>query len=1506
MKNKWLARFLAVALVASVLWEPTSIVSATDAMGIPEASEAVQGEGGEESILNSKESSLEWGDSEENAEETSKSEAPKDVDVGERGDSGQEEALQDGQNAEMAGEESVSEADEAGDVISAEEQAVLDNVETEEEVGGENGEGRQPEAYAGDVIASGSYRDVTWGIDAGGKLTVRGTGNFSSLTLQDRAPWYSARESITSAEIDVTGMTNASFMFYNCSNLQSVNLKNFDTKNVSNMWGMFHGCSGLKSVDVSNFDTRRVGNMGEMFQDCSSLTSVDVSNFDTGNVFYMDSMFAGCSSLTSVDVSNFDTGHVRYMDYMFWGCSSLASVDVSNFITGQVMYIERMFQGCSSLTSVNISNFDVGNARMWSEMFSGCSSLRAIITPYNLKRIIALPTNEGMAWYMPDGTQITVLPQNLDYSVEIKQLKIGEVPEEPVIPDNNPKITTTTEDINGSGITRVKYIPYYFKIQTDNTNELNVVTFSISEGRLPGGLTMNEQGEISGVPQEFGEFPLTVKAEYSEEEFQPSVAEIVVMIRDNTDAHVSNASDTGYSFVPSIGEETGMGSYVLRQIEDQIFEVTAPLEGFTEMTDLWLSGEKLTEGEDYVREGNQITLYAQTLQNKAIEGRNTLAAEFRTEGKGVKRAAQNFTIEIQKEEVIHLYRKDSLYQGKSITLFADITLGSASGSNSVEWKSSNSSIVAFDADGADSVKHSISVGSDGKAEASVQLYGISAGRVTITCKLDSGEEKTYRIAVNTDREEVDKLQSFILEWETAFNTYLKKLEQAMAGNAEKALDTAIEEQAEALMKADAESSDKLVRFPDPDTDQKIRKDVYKAVAQFLADNTVREFDLESVDVSDVNATKISIEIVNKICKVIDTDDYSYQFDDANVILRGINVREGIFRQIYYYKGKSDMEHVAQMNSTKAQVSKAVIAYLEELKKLEKKAAREVYSQMQKSLFGKNIKDLAKEAVKAQLLKAIEPYAKTLADSGLGKVSNNLNSCINYFQFAKKLMTLSTPDPQDPFALADTLDSMKSIEFESISISDKIVKKAMKEVDKAAKKLNQAMEDYIYLGKVPVGNSPVDWLKEKYSGLKAMFKCPVNVAVRNSMGEQVGYIGEDDLWFNEDTLYIEQTGDTKVIYSNGVELAFEVIGTGYGDLNCTFEEWEEGTAIGRVNYYDIPICKGKVLSAVVPGKNITAENIMVYEESGQISADESIVFEEYDTSMVHIACTANGAEGQAYGGGEYIRGDAVKLQAVAEDGFVFWGWQDSNGMLMSISQVYEFTAREDIALTALFVEHIEDERTDIVQDECMIAFDANGGTGIMMPIVVKSGSTFTFPECGFTAPDLHEFHVWQIGDAKYAPGDTYVFTDDAIVCAYWTEKSVELPPEPTEIPQPIVTEAPVASPSTEPGATAVPEETPMSSAQPEETPIPSAQPTVTSVPQPSSTPDSGHTNQDTDQSAGGDNVSSDANGGSSDANEINSPKTGEDTLVLWLLAAAMFVCGMAVLGKAIERKVTKDE
>ncbi len=207
-------------------------------------------------------------------------------------------------------------------------------------------------------------------------LTMLDTSNVTDMSYM----FYNCSQltSLDVSKFDTSKVINMSWMFYYCSNLTSLNLSSFNTSNVTTMHNMFAFCRNLTSLDVSKFDTSNVTNMVSMFADCSKLTSLDVSKFDTSNVTNMSSMFYGCSKLTSLDVSNFNTSNVTYMGSMFNGCSNLTSLDVSKFNTSNVTNMNAMFDSCRSLTSLDVTNFDTSKVTDLSIMFDSCRSLSAL------------------------------------------------------------------------------------------------------------------------------------------------------------------------------------------------------------------------------------------------------------------------------------------------------------------------------------------------------------------------------------------------------------------------------------------------------------------------------------------------------------------------------------------------------------------------------------------------------------------------------------------------------------------------------------------------------------------------------------------------------------------------------------------------------------------------------------------------------------------------------------------------------------------------------------------------------------------------------------------------------------------------------------------------------------------------------------------------------------------------------------------------------------------------
>ena len=100
--------------------------------------------------------------------------------------------------------------------------------------------------------------------------------------------------SIDLSELDMSNVTDTSYMFYNCMHLKSISFGNNTLGNNVNMSSMFHNCRCIESLDLSNFDTYNIRYMGSAFCNCMSLKSLDLSNFDISNVQDWNDMFTGC------------------------------------------------------------------------------------------------------------------------------------------------------------------------------------------------------------------------------------------------------------------------------------------------------------------------------------------------------------------------------------------------------------------------------------------------------------------------------------------------------------------------------------------------------------------------------------------------------------------------------------------------------------------------------------------------------------------------------------------------------------------------------------------------------------------------------------------------------------------------------------------------------------------------------------------------------------------------------------------------------------------------------------------------------------------------------------------------------------------------------------------------------------------------------------------------------------------------------------------------------------
>lgn len=202
----------------------------------------------------------------------------------------------------------------------------------------------------------------------------------------------------------------------------------------------------------------------------------------------------------------------------------------------------------------------------------------------------------------------------------------------------------------------VKYVPYSSIIGIDTIHKWLTTIFEVTDGDLPDGLTLNPyNGELYGVPREYGEFTFLIKTTTywsgHTRDYPPveNTKAFTLTVKENTDENVYNESDEEYTIKTSIGTAANQFDFVLPESEaanDQIFTSNGEYGNFI---DFWLNGKKLIPDTDYTSEegSTKITIKSQTMSKLPKGTANTIAAEFRVDGdtsKELKKTAQNFTI----------------------------------------------------------------------------------------------------------------------------------------------------------------------------------------------------------------------------------------------------------------------------------------------------------------------------------------------------------------------------------------------------------------------------------------------------------------------------------------------------------------------------------------------------------------------------------------------------------------------------------------------------------------------------------------------------------------------------------------------------------------------------------------------------------------------------------------------------------------------------------------------
>lgn len=192
----------------------------------------------------------------------------------------------------------------------------------------------------------------------------------------------------------------------------------------------------------------------------------------------------------------------------------------------------------------------------------------------------------------------------------------------------------TTKEIPNA----VKYVHYGVMVQNNNRYSFNKVSYKLTGGSLPKGMELKSNGEIYGVPTEMGTFTFEVTMENSYSSFENSRATFTLIVDENTDENVENATDVGYALkerIPDIALDD-TNDYTMTSIGE-----------FIEWRNVYLDGVELVEGVDYTAAAGstRLTIRNQTLKAHNTVGEHTISAEFRETGSGLlKRATQKYRV----------------------------------------------------------------------------------------------------------------------------------------------------------------------------------------------------------------------------------------------------------------------------------------------------------------------------------------------------------------------------------------------------------------------------------------------------------------------------------------------------------------------------------------------------------------------------------------------------------------------------------------------------------------------------------------------------------------------------------------------------------------------------------------------------------------------------------------------------------------------------------------------
>lgn len=160
----------------------------------------------------------------------------------------------------------------------------------------------------------------------------------------------------TSPQIDLSGATDLSNLFYRCTSLQEINNVIFPSgfgTGSRNMSYAFQYCTNL-SGDLSSINLYSSG-LQNAFNGCSSITVAPTLHLRSGAYANLYGAFTDCTALTTIPNIEYNN-YIQNMGMFCYGCTNLVNVPAitSSFINANGL--NDAFTNCPNLSNESLNN----------------------------------------------------------------------------------------------------------------------------------------------------------------------------------------------------------------------------------------------------------------------------------------------------------------------------------------------------------------------------------------------------------------------------------------------------------------------------------------------------------------------------------------------------------------------------------------------------------------------------------------------------------------------------------------------------------------------------------------------------------------------------------------------------------------------------------------------------------------------------------------------------------------------------------------------------------------------------------------------------------------------------------------------------------------------------------------------------------------------------------------------------------------------------------------------